>query len=404
MNHYEFPLIFHLDEVRKAIADRPEFVVAEREYGTIVNYILHMPTTFYDEDPVKQALLRECRGIIFHPTTGRVIARRLHKFFNVGEKEETLPKNIDVSGAHRIYTKLDGSMITPIPVDGKIRWGTKMGLTDVAAQAEAFVDENPKYEGYARLCAGLDVTPIFEWTSRKQRIILDYATDDLKLIAIRHNITGQYAPHDVLLECEKDWNIPLCDSFSSYDLDLLGFLKAAASLENIEGYVIRFDDGHMLKVKSDWYCRIHSAKERLLFEKDVIRMIIDEELDDIKSVLLLEDLKRLQTFEQEFGDGLIEAADQFAYGLSMLHEMYATKKDFALSDIGQNPQFRRENSIAFYMWDRGDEDLLPHLKNLIRKNLGSQTKVDSIRWLWGEARWLPGVVDDNDRQLAADES
>jgi hypothetical protein len=37
-----------------------------------------------------------------------------------------------------------------------------------------------------------DMTPIFEWCSRNQRIVVDYPEDMLVLTAVRDNIEGVY--------------------------------------------------------------------------------------------------------------------------------------------------------------------------------------------------------------------
>ena len=39
------------------------------------------------------ALRRECRGLLLDRKTGNVLARRFHKFFNIGEMEETSIEN-----------------------------------------------------------------------------------------------------------------------------------------------------------------------------------------------------------------------------------------------------------------------------------------------------------------------
>jgi hypothetical protein len=51
---------------------------------------------------------RECRGIIFHKATGQMLARRLHKFFNINEMEETAPERLDMSRPHVLLEKADG--------------------------------------------------------------------------------------------------------------------------------------------------------------------------------------------------------------------------------------------------------------------------------------------------------
>lgn len=200
---YQFPEIRTIDDVLPHIKDAEEFIVAEKDYGTIINYAVATEDTF---PPVKvaggdakmraarslrNAIRRECRGIIFYPD-GRIMSRPLHKWFNVGEREETLPRNINWSQSHTIFEKLDGSMIRPVVVDGYIRWGTKMGVTEVSMNAEQYVSEHPRYSEFASWAVDNNLTPVFEWCSRKNRIVLDYPQDQLILLAVRHNISGEY--------------------------------------------------------------------------------------------------------------------------------------------------------------------------------------------------------------------
>lgn len=200
--HYPFPKIETINDVLPSIEGRDEFVVANREHYTVINYLVSMDDTFPEianpsemtETDRHYAIRRECRGLIFD-TDGKIISRRLHKFHNVGEREETQINKIDLSKPHVILEKLDGSMVTPISIGGNIRWGTKMGITEVALGAEEFVAKNPQYQELARWCILNDKTPIFEWVSRKQRIVIDYAEDDLILLAIRDNVTGEYMPY-----------------------------------------------------------------------------------------------------------------------------------------------------------------------------------------------------------------
>lgn len=51
---------------------------------------------------------RECRGLIFCAETHKVISRRLHKFFNIGELPETQAELIDITRPHIILEKMDG--------------------------------------------------------------------------------------------------------------------------------------------------------------------------------------------------------------------------------------------------------------------------------------------------------
>lgn len=99
----QFPVIEHIDQVREAIKDRPEFIEADRGTYTVFNYMVARTDSF--DCPLR----RECRGLIFDDK-GRVLSRRFHKFFNLGEKEETFPQNINWNQSHVLLEKLDGCL------------------------------------------------------------------------------------------------------------------------------------------------------------------------------------------------------------------------------------------------------------------------------------------------------
>jgi len=191
--NYDFPEIRTIDDVLPHIQGRDEFIVAERDFGTVINYAVSMADTFdmTGPDDLGGAIRRECRGLKFYHN-GEIAARPFVKFFNVGERDETQPHMIDMSLPHLIEEKRDGSMLHPMLVDGYIRWMTKMGITEVAMKAEEFVAKNTKYKDFAAWCINEKVTPIFEWTSPNNQIVLLYEEDQLTLLAIRHNITGEY--------------------------------------------------------------------------------------------------------------------------------------------------------------------------------------------------------------------
>jgi len=199
---YNFPIIERIEDVLPAIEGRDEFIVAERDHYKVVNYNVGYEDTFtIDENDVmenhgrmiaKGIMRRELRGIIFD-AEGRLISRPAHKFFNLGEREETQLHRVDMSASHLVLEKLDGSFIRPFKTaDGVFRVGTKMGETDVAALAAPFF-ELPEYRNIAEWCIERDMTPVFEFMSPKARIVVDYGNEEkLVLIFIRRNRCGTY--------------------------------------------------------------------------------------------------------------------------------------------------------------------------------------------------------------------
>ncbi len=90
-----YPTIHHIDDVLPHIAGRSEFVVAERDGYTAIDYNFALADTF--DDPMRL----ECRGIKFD-ADGKILARPFQKFFNIGEREDTQPHLLDFSQPHAV--------------------------------------------------------------------------------------------------------------------------------------------------------------------------------------------------------------------------------------------------------------------------------------------------------------
>lgn len=411
---YQFPRIEHLDDVRPAIAGRDEFIIAERDWGYVVNYMVSMTDTFPQVESVNDAIRRECRGLLFDKD-GNIMSRRLHKFFNVNERDETQFHAIDFSQPHVILEKLDGSMITPVILSrvederflrhagydgptitrvGDMRWGTKMGITEVSMQAEEFVAKNKQYEQFARWCYDYaSVTPIFEWCSRKQRIVVDYPVDRLVLIAARSIYSGEYMSMQWLQEYGDKFDIEVVKTYSGTAHNMEHLMAETRDAEGIEGYIIRFDDGHMCKVKGEWYLRIHKAKELVQFEKNVIELIVDEKIDDAKSFMLEDDRKRVEEFETDFWIGVNQTILGYDRYYDQVIKHGLDRKRFALEWLPTiKTQDHFAGNIVFGKFD--GKDTRKMVLDIIRKNTGSQTKVNEVRPLWGSFRWDYSAMDE----------
>lgn len=399
---YRFPSINHINDIRAAIEGSPEFIIAERDGYTVVNYMVAMPDTFpevktaggsakmREEATRNKAIRRELRGIIFNKD-GYIVARRLHKFFNVNERDETRIDRIDLSQSHVILEKLDGSMITPFYVDGNIRWGTKMGLTDVAKPVEDFVTNNPNYIEFADLHLERNQTPIFEWLSRKQRIVVDYPEDRLVLIAIRDNITGEYKSYLQMKTYAESYGVDLVKTYPGTAESMQHLLESVRNEEGIEGYVIRFDDGHMIKIKGDWYVRIHKTKDNLSQEKNIIDLIVNEKIDDAKAFMLEEDQRRVEDFEEKFWKGINDTVNAHEDMFRRFKRTYQDKREFAI--VCAKTLHSQVRTIMFSMWDgKSARDIII---STIKANLGTQTKVDSVRTLWHNHKWSYGEVNND---------
>ena len=391
MQHYEFPIIEHINDVLPAIAERDEFVVVDRDYGRVINYHVNFTDTFPNPAQAPDhataqhwAMRRECRGLIFN-TRGQLISRAFHKFFNVNEKDETQVHAVDLSLPHVILEKLDGSMVRPVCMDaGSWRLGTKMGVTDVSNQAEAWVCDRQPYINFINRMIAEQYTPIFEWCSRRQRIVIDYPVDRLVLTAVRNNRTGTYVD---LSQLDVDAGIELVREFAGTVENMQHLVEQTCALTDQEGWVIRFANGHMLKLKADLYVQIHKAKDRLTQEKNVISMILQEQLDDVKAALPQEDRRRLDQYEQNFWMGIADrvALYQTLYQDLVVDACANNRRQFALEMV---PKLDCPHAagILFGMMDGKNAHSM--VVDRIRKHLCSQTRVDQARLLWSNmANW-----------------
>ena len=384
--NYDFPRITHIDDVLPHISGKDEFRVMEKDWYTVVNYAVAFEETFQwnSDEPVGSAVRRECRGLIFD-VNGVLISRPYNKFFNIGEKEETQLNKVNLYEPHIVLEKLDGSMIRPIPTPEGFRLATKAGITDVAMNAEVFVADKPHYATFINKCIQKGMTPIFEWCSRKNRIVVDYPEDQLILTGIRDNDTGSYVTYEIMKSYATAWNIPVVkavDGLSVQNIDL--FVKQVREWDDGEGIVLRFDTGHMVKVKADDYVLRHKSKDSINQEKNVLQTILNDSVDDLVPLLTPEDADRLKRFQGAFWVSVDDLASEMADLYNAGNLMYPEKKDFAVEFV-QKKILPIHSPIMYGMKaGKGSKEVLI---DLIGKSLGSQPKIDAARWMFGGIEW-----------------
>lgn len=248
--------------------------------GTDVIIVSYMIS---DNDMWKQPLALETRGITFNKATGECICRPFHKFFNLGENDWSHLSNFDTD-VFTIEDKRDGSMLTPVLVNGKICWKTKKSFhSDVAVEASITASLIPGFNRWCESIINNGYTPIFEYTSINNRVVIDYGTESrFTLLAIRQISSGVYIDIDV------DCPVNVIQRFKVESLEQ--FIPTIPSMKGIEGFVITLNrkDGPLekIKVKTQWYLDNHRVMTDLR-ERDVVEAALNENLDDIKASVSL---------------------------------------------------------------------------------------------------------------------
>lgn len=280
-------IITSLDEFRSKIAHKEEMREAEIAPCLIsFCYMVAAENTFDDD------WSRECRGIVFNAKTGKVVGRPLHKFFNVNERESTRAENLQ-GVAVRLMDKRDGSMIHTVQTgEYQYRLKSKKSFeSDVAKQATEWVSEkdNGGYHAMNLHCVERGVTAIYEWTAPDARIVLPYRKSALTLLHLRNNETGEYWDRDAMRGFAEVFGVNCVDEHQEdarkFSFDIQDLLSKAKTIEDIEGWVIQFQDGEMVKLKTEWYLKRHRAMT-FLRERDIAVLVLEEGLDDLKSMLV----------------------------------------------------------------------------------------------------------------------
>lgn len=370
-------MIRDLTDALALIEGRKDFVVKRDPAYVAIDYAVAFPDTFED------ARRGELRGMKFYPDTGEIMARPLHKFFNVGEREDTQPHLLDFDADHTIMDKLDGSMIHPALLrDGSVRFMTRMGITDVARKAERHL--TPELRAHLEAHLGAGYTPVFEFTAPDNRIVVRYASSGLTLLALRCNASGAYAPRTELERLGELWGVPVVRTWER-PTNATAFIETVRTIKGAEGVVIRFASGLWVKIKGEEYATMHKAKDAITREKNVLAVILDGVADDLRPLLSQEDRAAVDAYETRL-------AASFAETCALIEGIVDSgaaldQKTFAVEHVGKEPAWVRSLTFAV----RGGKPAMTALRSYLRKHCGTQTEVDSVRHLLGTT-WDMGAM------------
>ena len=227
----------------------------------------------------------DTRGNLYDVRTRKIISCTIKKFFNVGENELSTVEefeNLKRVEPHLVIDKLDGSMVSPFIMDGKVLFKTrkalvanKPNLTDpLIERCRALLERN--------LC------PIFEIIGPNNRIVIKYPEDKLVLIAVRSMETGEYLDFREFREFET------VRCFNSIE-------ERFGRPEFFEGAVIFFPRiQRFFKMKTKEYVYQHKWAYGGKSTRSVLESaIMKKKIDDIRPHLDKEDTAVLDKIEEE---------------------------------------------------------------------------------------------------------
>lgn len=350
-----------------------DFLVTRHVIGGQDCYFVRPKPTFFDWT---EKVLHFRSSI--YKFNGELISASYPKFFNLSEKPNIHPFDGNLQGTS-LMEKLDGSTLIVSRFRGETILRTR-GTVDAAQMPNADELEVFKEQILPKLpqISTWNASYIFEWTSPKNRIILDYGPEPQFFLT---NIVNHYdyglASQDTLDLFANDLGILRPKRFKYYSLSHL--TKDVDQMEGQEGICLYYDeDQHIRKIKSANYLKLHAFKSQCNL-KTVLQLYTDWGFPEESEFRY----KILQNFDYEsmlFADSII--TELFERGAILAAGAIQKVTDFvsANSSLDQKTfaQVAKETlspsdyslPLAFTLRKRADADISEIRQKMIAHFLG----------------------------------
>lgn len=211
------------------------------------------------------------------------------KFFNLNQVESTQYSLVKDKKIRSVGVKEDGSLVAFMQLpNGNVFAKTIGGFSNSQCEAAMGIyNSNDSVKEFVDDTLAINHTPLFEYVSIFNRIVLKYSKTELRLLGIRNNLLGNYVT-------VKDINLgneyPHLVKAANVDLSLDEIIDLATTNTDKEGWVVEFEDGQLIKIKTEWYFNHHGLRTENIFREDyVIKNYLEEKLDDLLAQLDPED-------------------------------------------------------------------------------------------------------------------
>lgn len=323
------------EECRRICDEHDNFLFYEVKHQvdgftvSVFNYRLANWTHF--ETPIEGENIKayELRGLTFVWNKDGTLYDRyllLDKFFNLDQVPDSAYSVVKDYKIKNIYNKEDGSIASFVRLpNGKVMGRSKTSFeSEQAIEVQKIYERDPNIKEFVDFCMDENIIPIFEFVSPQNRIVVPYANTDLILLRLRDNKTGEYLDIDDYSEHLDGITVAESEETTLDDL-----LKVKDIIEGKEGWIVQFENGKMVKLKTKWYLNLHGLyTNEINRENDIIRMIIEETIDDVISEL--NDPIKSKEVEE-----IIEIVNKYIVNVSisidnLVNNFNGNKKDFAL--------------------------------------------------------------------------
>jgi RNA ligase len=292
---------------------------------------------------------KEMRGLCFVFNKDGSLHKRfilLEKFFNLNQTTETMYSVIKNYKIKFINNKEDGSIASFIKLpNNEIVGRTKMGFdNDQAYGINRIYNTNKDVKEFVDWCLKSEIIPIFEYVSPFNRIVLKYSDEELILLRLRDNKTGEYL--DLKKYLDRIKTIKIAD-FEDNIKDLDHLIELTAKQTDKEGSVVTAIDDKgkdfFFKIKTPWYMeRRGLLTNDINRENVIIGYILDDKIDDVLSTIP-EDEREVRDKILKITSTVKEAVSKKIKEVETAYDEFIksgmSKKDYALNKKVGNPNF-----------------------------------------------------------------
>jgi RNA ligase len=309
----------------------------------IFNYKLAWYNDF--AKPLEDSDIRaeEMRGLTFVFNKDGSIFNRflmLHKFWNINQVEESLLGNISDFKVKSVMNKEDGSLASFVKLpNGKVFGRSKASFSsDQAIRITHLYNTVDSVKKLVDSAFENDIALFFEYVAPDNKIVLDYFDEELILLRARNNSTGEYIDVREL----DTFGVKIADF---YDYSLEEVCEMAETDENVEGWIVEFENGYMVKQKTAWYFVRHKLfTESLNRENDIIELILEEKIDDVLAQLADTEV------DKEKRKWIGEIIDIVNHEMSMtIHDIREKVKEYEGCDKTFSLNYRKDPNFGLYM-------------------------------------------------------
>lgn len=195
----------------------------------------------------------EMKGITFFHHEG--ISKHylmFNKFWELNQYPEFVYDNFKDKKIKKVMMKEDGNLISFIDLpDGRIISRVKQGfLSNFNIAANNFIKQNDTYYNFIKYCLKNDIIPLFELVG-EHRLVLKYPKNDLILLNLRNNLTGEYLDN-------IDYDMSGINVVKKVNYNLEELIELSKKEKYIEGWVVQFEDDTLLKIKTEWFYNMNN--------------------------------------------------------------------------------------------------------------------------------------------------